>query len=124
MQFLMKVSYYAVARGTRVGVFRTWNECRVYVDGFPNARFKKFSTEREAREFIEMHRGFADLSFLNVKFSEQNVTKTIKKDQKVAELVPMRAIGQKQYKAGDGATVVYTDGACSGNGQRKAKVSL
>lgn len=44
--------YYAVKRGRKAGVYRTWNECRAQVDRFPAARFKKFATEEEAWTFV------------------------------------------------------------------------
>ncbi|XP_040097332.1 ribonuclease H1 isoform X3 [Oryx dammah] len=44
--------FYAVRRGRKAGVFRTWDECRAQVDRFPAARFKKFATEEEAWAFV------------------------------------------------------------------------
>ena len=34
--------YYAVARGNNIGIYNTWNECKLQVDGFRDAKFKKF----------------------------------------------------------------------------------
>eukprot|EP00611_Tribonema_gayanum_P001813 TRINITY_DN11322_c0_g1_i4.p1 TRINITY_DN11322_c0_g1~~TRINITY_DN11322_c0_g1_i4.p1 ORF type:complete len:455 (+),score=107.60 TRINITY_DN11322_c0_g1_i4:104-1468(+) len=47
-----KGGYYAVHRG-RGGptVYSTWDECSAAVKGFPSARYKKFSTQREADAF-------------------------------------------------------------------------
>ena len=44
---------YAVARGRKTGVFNTWEECKAQVDGFSNARFKKFTDITLARAFAE-----------------------------------------------------------------------
>lgn len=44
--------YYAVKTGKVPGIYNTWEECKAMVDGFPNARFKKFSTVSEAEKFI------------------------------------------------------------------------
>ena len=44
--------FYAVAVGRTPGIYPTWEECQSNVIGYPNARFKKFSTEEEARSFI------------------------------------------------------------------------
>lgn len=44
--------YYAVKVGARTGVFTSWEECQKVVDGFPNAKFKKFRSLEEAERFI------------------------------------------------------------------------
>lgn len=35
---------YAVAVGRDVGIFDTWEKCEESIKGFPNAKFKKFSS--------------------------------------------------------------------------------
>ncbi|KAF8360877.1 hypothetical protein PRIPAC_87800, partial [Pristionchus pacificus] len=45
------VTYYAVARGNRTGVFTDWNECKAATTGFKGARFKKFDVEADAEMF-------------------------------------------------------------------------
>ncbi|WP_125713417.1 ribonuclease H family protein [Companilactobacillus kedongensis] len=44
--------YYAVRRGKKTGIYRTWAECKAQVDGFTGARYKSFPTETEAKEFM------------------------------------------------------------------------
>lgn len=44
--------YYAVRRGKTPGIYRTWAECKKQVDGFTNARYKSFTTEEEAKKFL------------------------------------------------------------------------
>ena len=44
--------HYAVARGRRTGIFRTWSECEQQVKGFPNARFKSFQSREDAKMFV------------------------------------------------------------------------
>lgn len=44
--------YYAVAKGTKIGIFNNWSECQLSIKGFKQARFKKFDTREEAIEFI------------------------------------------------------------------------
>ena len=44
--------YYAVKVGARTGVFMSWEECQKAVDGFPNAKFKKFRSLEEAEKFV------------------------------------------------------------------------
>ncbi|XP_011142457.1 ribonuclease H1 isoform X2 [Harpegnathos saltator] len=47
--------YYAVARGRKPGIYATWDECKSQVNKFLGARYKKFSTENEAQNFIKEH---------------------------------------------------------------------
>lgn len=48
------MSYYAVKLGRQPGIYGTWKECQEQVIGFSGAVFKKFSTQKEANEFIEL----------------------------------------------------------------------
>ncbi|CUS23543.1 LAQU0S10e02828g1_1 [Lachancea quebecensis] len=50
---MAKSSFYAVRNGRSTGVFNNWETCKSLVDGFPGARYKKFSTMAEARSFAE-----------------------------------------------------------------------
>lgn len=40
--------YYAVKKGKITGVFKSWDECKASVDGFPGADYKGFPTLQEA----------------------------------------------------------------------------
>ncbi|OXA56000.1 ribonuclease H1 isoform X2 [Folsomia candida] len=57
-----KGGFYAVARGRQVGVFTTWDDCQKQVNGFANARFKKFESQSEAETFIGENGGFSGLT--------------------------------------------------------------
>ena len=48
-------SYYAVARGRNRGIFKTWNACERQVNGYSNARFKKYKTRQQAQQFIDLN---------------------------------------------------------------------
>jgi viroplasmin and RNaseH domain-containing protein len=50
-------SFYAVAQGREVGIYRNWHQAEKQVSSYPNARYKKFSNERDALDFIERFRG-------------------------------------------------------------------
>jgi hypothetical protein len=45
--------YYAVARGVTPGVYTTWMEARVHVDGFRNAMHHSFECKAQARKYVE-----------------------------------------------------------------------
>jgi ribonuclease HI len=47
-----KICYYAVRDGHNPGIYYTWNDCKVQVEKYENAKFKKFDTMEEAKEFI------------------------------------------------------------------------
>jgi ribonuclease HI len=47
------MTFYAVAKGNKVGVYTSWNECSLYIKDFNNPVFKKFDTIEEATSFIE-----------------------------------------------------------------------
>ncbi|EQC28118.1 hypothetical protein SDRG_14209 [Saprolegnia diclina VS20] len=51
-----KGGYYAVAVGRTAGIYRTWDDgAKEQVHGFPNARYKKFTTEADAIAFVQHH---------------------------------------------------------------------
>ncbi len=49
----MAKKYYAVAKGKTPGIYFTWDDCKVQVQGFSGAVYKSFPTVIEAQEFIE-----------------------------------------------------------------------
>lgn len=44
--------YYAVKKGKTTGVFKTWEECRNAVEGYPGAQYKGFSALEEANAYL------------------------------------------------------------------------
>uniref|UniRef100_A0A915AH34 Ribonuclease H n=1 Tax=Parascaris univalens TaxID=6257 RepID=A0A915AH34_PARUN len=123
----MKVAYYAVARGTKPGVYRTWAECEKQVKGFAGARYKKFLNEHEALDFIAANRGkksfqsvgsssTAAVGFIHKKRTPHEVSSTMK---------DLKGVGSDIAKwQSEGVPVVFTDGACSSNGHRGAKAGI
>ena len=49
----MKRKYYAVKKGKKPGIYRSWEECRAQVSGFSGARYKSFLSEEEALTFLQ-----------------------------------------------------------------------
>ncbi len=43
-----KKKYYVVWEGNETGVFDSWNACQLQIKGYPNARYKSFSSREEA----------------------------------------------------------------------------
>lgn len=44
--------YYAVAKGSKTGVYSNWGDCKEQVHGYSGASYKKFSTAAEANAFV------------------------------------------------------------------------
>lgn len=44
--------YYAVRVGRKEGIYTTWEECRALVEGYSNAEFQGFPTEKQAIEYL------------------------------------------------------------------------
>lgn len=50
---MAKKKFYAVAAGRNCGLFTDWAETEKQVKGFAGAKFKSFSTEKEARAWLD-----------------------------------------------------------------------
>nr|XP_056712528.1 ribonuclease H1 isoform X2 [Euleptes europaea] len=135
--------FYAVRKGRRTGVYRTWEECREQVDKYQYASFKKFASEEAAWDFVngessqsasissvanERPRNdtyankakfWSDYSSYKRPNEEPSESHQKRKRTKYTE-VPCTASGNNLSYMGD-YTVVYTDGCCSSNGRHKAR---
>ena len=97
------MSFYAVANGRNIGIFETWSECSSSVKGYSHAKYKKFSTKEEAEQYIQGSQ-FQNTGE-NIDINDNNVVSD----------------------ADDAWTpdyYVYTDGACSHNGQANAEAGI
>ncbi len=85
--------YYAVAKGHNIGIYNFWNDCKDQVLGFKGAIYKKFSTEKEAENYILNYNTSGSEFYENIyeKFYDSEV----------------------EY-------FVYTDGSCKNNGKINA----
>ena len=100
-----KCLYYAVAQGHKTGIFNTWPECKQQIDGYTGARYKKFESQQEAETFIK-----GNGSLILGQFGITNVIPQVAKSL-TTNVMPHAA----------DALVVFTDGACKGNGSKNAK---
>ncbi len=48
----MAGKYYAVKKGLKTGIFRTWEECKASVSGYSGASYKSFQTKAEAEAYL------------------------------------------------------------------------
>jgi ribonuclease HI len=58
--------WYGVKVGRTPGVFTNWKDVQKSITGFPGAKFKKFETEAEAREFAMIDAGDADAESVKI----------------------------------------------------------
>ncbi len=49
----MAKKFYAVRKGLKPGIYNTWDEAKVLVNGFKGAEYKSFKTIEEANEFMD-----------------------------------------------------------------------
>lgn len=50
----MASKYYAVRKGKKPGIYRSWDACKATVDGYPGAQYKSFATMAEAEAFLQV----------------------------------------------------------------------
>lgn len=50
----MAGKYYAVRAGRIPGIYTSWEECKVQIDGYKSASYKSFKTAGEAAEFMNL----------------------------------------------------------------------
>jgi ATP-dependent DNA helicase PIF1 len=51
-----KIRYYAVAIGRKTGVYRDWPSAEKQINGYHNAKHKKFKTEEEAMAYVDKYK--------------------------------------------------------------------
>lgn len=97
--------YYAVRIGRKSGIYRSWDECKRQVDGFPNAKFKSFLTEGEAKEFMnawdtkDMHNLAPRVDITDRKVQTQDIS-SIKDNEIVAYVDGSYRDSNKTYSYG------------------------
>ncbi|KAL7305197.1 hypothetical protein TKK_0002586 [Trichogramma kaykai] len=140
------MSFYAVAKGRNPGIYYNWSDCEVQIKKFSGARYKKFSTAREAENFINLNSDKPKNDTQQGSSSSKKVSKycqnisSLKRD--FSKISPEEKINvsskrikiidpPKQNKNVDGFLEdengyieVYTDGACKFNGRGNAKAGF
>lgn len=87
--------FYAVKIGLAPGIYTSWDDCKKNVNGFKNAKYKKFKTNEEA------------LCYMNEPLDNIPIEKVLKR-------VEIDISGKTIYH-------VFTDGSCINNGKDEAK---
>lgn len=132
-----KRKFYAVQKGMNnfSGVVTSWDECKLYVNGVSGAKFKSFSTYEEALHFsqptgrpnVQVIGGFQRKALSSARGVERALPQadddaSANAAEEIFDDVPfvLSEAGEPQPNAPRVITV-YTDGACTGNGQRGSK---
>ncbi|XP_038161288.1 ribonuclease H1 [Cyprinodon tularosa] len=141
--------FYAVRKGVKPGVYGSWDECKVQVEKFPAASFKKFGSERDAWAFVRgveppavpdqstaspagetdlcllPKRGPEPLEYIPLGRKRPHPEQEAEPQVKRAKPVESSSSGSKDgfTYMGD-AVVVYTDGCCSANGRAGARAGI
>lgn len=99
---------YAVANGRSIGIFDTWEECKKSVIGYKFAKYKKFQSIADARRFV---------------YESNPLEKACERPDGNPTSVDTSSYEQKTEKIAPDY-YVYTDGACSNNGQSGASAGI
>lgn len=67
---MAKKNFYAVKKGKTPGIYTSWEECRVQVEGVSGAKYKGFATEEEALRFMGEMADNGDATAVERKASE------------------------------------------------------
>jgi len=82
---------YAVAKGIKPGIYNSWDEAKIQIDGFSGALFKSFMSMSEAEDWLK-----------------ENSDKKILRNKKEPHLT-----GTDSHKSNE--IIIYTDGGSLGN---------
>lgn len=141
-----KMPFYAVARGHKPGIYQTWAECQENINGYARARYKKFATESEAKEFVQENalvapvvdrreaskkdedNGAAPVSspVQKRKHESESEEEEEDKDSRPSSSKKLtKDVDKSKFKVdSDGFLILYTDGACWMNGKQGAKAGM
>uniref|UniRef100_T1J8V2 Ribonuclease H1 n=1 Tax=Strigamia maritima TaxID=126957 RepID=T1J8V2_STRMM len=132
--------FYAVAKGRKIGIYHTWDECKSQTEGYPGCKFKKFACKADATDFINEFQ--ADLkpetqSIEYIPLGIPKLTPKIPNPEIFAEKSinpssspkkPRKVNPSKRQRLKLPSTTtnpscisIYTDGACEANGSTGAK---
>ncbi|PIL28019.1 hypothetical protein GSI_09870 [Ganoderma sinense ZZ0214-1] len=142
-----KPAFYAVAKGHVPGIYSAWDECQKQITGFAGNKHKKFSTVTEANAFLSQHSvrisdnapGSSGPSAASSSTRSQPLLQqqhgskpysrppvTPKPNGPASGSKPSRwaALSTEVIEDESGWDVVYSDGACKGNGKPRSVAGI
>jgi ribonuclease HI len=91
------MSYYAVHKGHKPGIYNTWPDCEKQIKNFVGSQFKKFSVKAEAQDFLQNGFGANKPAFMKKKESS---------DKKNNDKIEKECVEDESDKI-----YIYTDGS-------------
>lgn len=122
------MKFYAVKKGRKPGVYRTWEEAKKQVDGFPNAEYKSFAQVTDATEYLDWDQAAIKAVFQK---DEDSLEKAIAKIQQESHLIKdaskvkadqpddQLTLKNEDYDLGSYFATIYTDGGTRNTGNYK-----
>lgn len=110
----MAKKYYVVWAGRSTGIFTSWDETKRSVDKFPQAKYKSFTTEAEAKvAFAKSAAASIGAGFNTI--SKGSVSKSAVASQSASKPASKSSAESKHNELESLDIVIYTDGGCEPN---------
>lgn len=116
------VRFYAVAVGTRPGIYTDWSSAQAAIQGAKGPKYKKFETREECVQFIKEKGNLAAYKAIGLMDGSADEDEDEDDDDdEEAQPAPKRTKTPGSRVSGSGNVVeIWTDGAAPGNGGKKA----
>ncbi|CAK9439959.1 uncharacterized protein LODBEIA_P40590 [Lodderomyces beijingensis] len=123
--------YYAVAKGRNKGVYSSWNECKVQVQGYSGASFKSFTTLSEAKSFVNGGKSSSSTQSRPSHSSSDSSSSLHAPKYKVSKPSTSTSTSKPPSSTSTSTSTskspsrhrIYVDGASRGNGKSKTAAS-
>lgn len=137
--------YYAVRKGSKTGIFLSWEECSAVIKGYSRPEYRKFSTREEAELFLGNGKSVTGIiqkeqqSSIDLTNDEKCPTpSTVLHDLTIVQSSPTLNEQFKPVISSDTieipssddvsgtneVLVLYSDGACQNNGRPNARAGV
>ena len=115
---------YAVKKGRKPGIYRTWDEAKTQVDGFSGAEYKAFSQITDATDYLNWNKETQGEEICKDEDTLQNaIRKIVDTSQKVSKQTNLPVQTQtskiKNSNPSDYFATIYTDGGTRNTGVYK-----
>lgn len=107
--------YYAVKRGKKTGVFKSWEDCRNAVEGYPGAQYKGFAALEEANAYLGESGADGIQAPREDKQASQGNKQETREDQQASRQSRPKQVPVRKRKTGEipapGELLAYVDGS-------------
>lgn len=117
------MKFYAVKKGRKPGIYRTWDEAKAQVDGFSGAEYKSFTQVTDATDYLNWNK---ETQGEVIQKSEDNLRNAIDKIVKTNKQIsnktnkPVVSNSKSNHQdASDYFATIYTDGGTRNTGVYK-----